>query len=286
MATLRTIRLDDATSEQLEPYRTLRRRKDLVRSARFVAEGDKVVQRLLESDLLVESLLVTPAWLAEVAPLLSLRAEPIQVLLADDRAHLERATGFPCQGLKAVGRVAHEATLDAVLVAAARPWLFAAVDGVTNAENLGVLVRNAAALGVQAVLIGETSCSPFLTRAIRTSMGAVFRLPVLERTPLTEALERLRAVGVRLLATTPREGSRTLRDTSLTGDVCLVFGAEGDGVSPTVLRACDGTLAIPMARDVDSLNVASAAAVCFHEAWRQRSESHPTVGSPSPSPRR
>ena len=80
----------------------------------------------------------------------------------------------------------------------------------------------------------------------------------------------MRAAGVRCVAAHPRPDGRTLWETNLTGDTCLVLGAEGPGLRPEVLAACDEAAAIPMHAEVDSLNVASAAAVCFAEARRQR----------------
>jgi tRNA G18 (ribose-2'-O)-methylase SpoU len=145
-----------------------------------------------------------------------------------------------------------------------------ALDGISNAENLGVIVRNAAALGAQGVVVGETSGSPFLTRAIRTSMGAIFRFPAVEVEDLAGALRALRARGVRCLAAHPPAERRGLAEVDLRADLCLVLGSEGYGLRPEVLAACDLHAAVPMAAGVDSLNVSSAAAVFCYEAARQR----------------
>ncbi len=271
MALLRIQPLSEAAQADLAPYTTLRRRKDLERQARFVAEGGKIVERLLESPFPVESLLLTQDWLKRLQGRLDARPEPIHVLLAASKAEIEHATGFPDrQGLKAVGRLPRTTTLEDVLREQPRPHLFAALDGVTNAENVGVVVRNAAALGVQALIAGERTCSPFLTRAIGTSMGAVFAVPIVEHTPLAEALRRLRAAGVRCVAAHPSAAQHTLPEADLRRDCCLVLGSEGEGISPEILKLCDEAVSVPMARGVDSLNVGSAAGVLFYEAWRQR----------------
>jgi len=271
VALLRIQPLGEAAATDLAPYTTLRRRKDLERQARFVAEGGRIVERLLESPFPVESLLLTPAWLVRLEGRLDARPDAIHVLLASSKAEVERATGFPDrEGLKAVGRIPHATTLEEMLRYQPRPHLFAALDGITNAENVGVIVRNAAALGVQALIAGETTCSPFLTRAIGTSMGAVFALPIVEHMPLAEALRRLRVAGVRCVAAHPAAIARSLPEADVRGDCCLVLGSEGEGISPAILDLCDEAVAVPMARAVDSLNVGSAAAVFFYEAWRQR----------------
>jgi tRNA G18 (ribose-2'-O)-methylase SpoU len=266
----------DLTHPDLRPYRTLRRRKDLERQALFVVEGDKVVQRLLESSFAVESLLITPEWLERVRPLLDRREGRIKVFLATKTA-IETVTGFGSyQGIKAVGRITHPLSLQDLIESLPRPRWLCALDGISNAENMGVIVRNAAALGAQALIAGETSCSPFLTRAIRTSMGSVFRLPIVEPPCLISVLHQLRQAGCRCLAAHPPASDTRLAATDLRSDLCVVLGSEGEGISPNVLEACDTRISLPMERQVDSLNVGSAAAVFFYEIGRQR-QSPPTA---------
>jgi tRNA G18 (ribose-2'-O)-methylase SpoU len=270
MATLHIHAVQDLTDPALKPYRTLRRRKDLERQRIFVVEGDKVVQRLLESHFRVDSLLITQAWLERVRGLLDQREDEITVFLAE-KDQIEQITGFGCyQGVKAVGRILHPVALKEVLEGSPHPRLFVAFDGISNAENLGVMVRNCAALGAHGVIVGETSASPFLTRAIRTSMGAIFRLPAVEVDDLVAALNFMGAHGVRGVAAHPSAGSSTLAHADLTGDVCVVFGSEGYGLRPEVLNACAESVAVPMAAEIDSLNVSSATAVFLYEAARQR----------------
>lgn len=262
--------IESVPALELEPYRSLRRRKDLERRQLFVAEGEKVVRRLLESPFPLVSLLLTHEWLETLQPLLCERRESIHAFVAT-KEEVELITGFSCyQAVKAVGRIHEAATLDGVLQHAPRPWFFVALDGLSNAENLGVVVRNAAAFGAQALIVGETSGSPFLTRAIRTSMGAIFQLPAVEVPNLVEALGTLRARGVRCVAAHPHTARRRLSQADFTSDCCVVLGSEGDGISTPVLAACEEAVAIPMHRGVDSLNVGSAAAAFLYEVARQR----------------
>jgi tRNA G18 (ribose-2'-O)-methylase SpoU len=132
------------------------------------------------------------------------------------------------------------------------------------------VARNCAAFGVHALLVGETSSSPYLRRAVRSSMGAIFKLPAVELVSLAEAIKALRAAGMHSIAAHPHTNQKTLFEADLTQDCCIVFGSEGSGVSPDVLAACDEAIAIPMASEIDSLNVGSAAAAFLFEAARQR----------------
>src|SRR5262245_9191257 len=177
------------------------------------------------------------------------------------------------QGVLAVGKIPSARTLDTVLEQSGHPYLFAAVEGLSNAENVGALVRNCAAFGVQALLVSKSSSSPFLRRAVRNSMGAIFRLPVVERLDLTTVLCELRTRGVLCIAAHPQRDKHTLWQADFSSDCCVVFGSEGYGLPADVLAGCDASVSIPMHSGVDSLNVGHAAAVFFYEACRQRNVS-------------
>ena len=255
---------------ELQPYRTMRRQHEHRQQGIFVAEGEKVVRRLLESKFSVVSVLLPEKWRQELAPLLESRPEHIHVFVAE-KALLETLTGFSMyQGLLAVGKVPVMATLAEVITRSPQPRLLVAADGLSSAENLGALVRNCAAFSAQALIVGETCSSPFLRRAVRSSMGTVFQMPIVETTSLVQALRDLREQGIRCVAAHPHADGRTLSQASFTGDCCIVFGSEGYGISPDVLAACDDAAAIPMPATVDSLNVGSAAAAFLYEANRQR----------------
>jgi tRNA G18 (ribose-2'-O)-methylase SpoU len=265
---------------ELAPYRTLRRSVEHAAQGIFVAEGDKVVRRLLESDFAVCSVLLPDSRVAEFEPLLQARPEKeIPVYAVNKKSVLEELVGFEMfQGVLAIGKIPARATLEQILASQPGPKLFAAVDGLTSAENIGLLVRNCAAFGVQALIVGETSSSPFLRRAVRNSMGAIFKLPAIELKTdsgrhgptLAETIATLRARGVRCIAAHPHTEIKFLSQADFTGDCCIVFGSEGNGLSPAVLAACDEAVAVPMANEVDSLNVGAAAAVFLYEAARQR----------------
>jgi len=212
-------------------------------------------------------------------PLLEGRPENITVYLAE-KEWLETLTGFTMfQGVLAVGKIPTPVSLETILRKAPAPRLLAAVDGLTSSENLGALVRNCAAFNVQALLVGETSTSPFLRRAVRNSMGAIFQLPIIElgkassssaaAKTLPETLRGLRERGIRCFAAHPG-GDKSLYQADFAKDCCIVFGSEGAGISEAVLQSCDEAVSLPMPDKVDSLNVGAAAAVFLYEAGRQR----------------
>lgn len=282
------VTITDLNVPGVEPYRTLRRQVDHFREGIFVAEGEKVVRRLLASGLKVRSMLLTPEWFAALFPdgksgddpgAFAAGAPVSGAFVAGARIHLahkdllESIVGFNLhQGVMAVAETPAEIGHDRLVrEAAGGARLYVALDDLVNAENVGLVVRNCAAFGVDALICGESSSSPYLRRSVRASMGTVFGLPIHHSPDIVATLSELTSLaGVETIAADPG-GDASLYSTRLTGSVCLVLGHEGTGIRPAVLAACGRRVAIPMWSGTDSLNVSSACAVFLSEARRQRS---------------
>ena len=255
---------------ELALYRTLKRVEEHERAGVLVAANSKVIKRLLASRFTVVSALLTPAWLEKLEPQLLARPEFIDVFIAEQTL-LETITGYKMhQGALAVAKIPPLPDLQTLLKNSPRPLLLAAVEGIASAENLGAVVRSCAAFGAHILIVGETCGSPFQRRAVSGSMGTIFEQPVVRVDNLGETLNALRACGVSCLAAHPRADATKLAAAELTGDCCLVFGAEGPGLTANALAACDDMVEIPMPSHMNSLNVATAAAVFLYEATRQR----------------
>ncbi|MBN1306634.1 MAG: RNA methyltransferase [Chitinispirillaceae bacterium] len=269
----------------LELYRTLRRSIDHRRRGIFVVEGNKVVVRFLASGLEVVSILLTESWLAQCRHDLERRPEAVTVYRASGRM-VRSIVGFNYhQGIMAVGKVPPTATINSVCTAFHAPRLFVALDHMGNTENTGVILRNCAACGVQAIISGETSTDPYLRRSVRNSMGAVFRMPVVYSDCLAETLAALRIkYGFTIVAAHVRPHSVSMHAVDFTGDCCIVLGNEQSGVSDAVVARCDRVAAIPMHDGVDSFNVGCASAIMLYEAFRQRRSAPPTGPSARQSP--
>jgi len=156
------------------------------------------------------------------------------------------------------------------------------LEGLNDHENIGALFRNAAAFGAAGVLLDPTCADPLYRRSVRVSLGYVLHVPFARLAPWPAGLDRVRNAGFLVAALTPHPPSDSgtrhhtlaeLRDSLVQSDprptddltgVALLLGAEGSGLSDAALAASDMTVTIPMADGVDSLNVATAAAVAFH----------------------
>lgn len=224
----------------------------------FIAEGEKVAARAAAAGHPPRSLLVSPQRLAELDPALLALDCPVHVASYEV---LRAVTGFHVHRgvLASFGRLPVPPAAE-VLEGARRVVV---MEEVTNHTNLGAVFRSAAGLGMDAVLLGPRSCDPLYRRSVRVSMGQVFAVPYAFLTRWPQGLADLRAAGFRVLALTPAADATPLDRLQLADDerAALVLGAEGPGLTEEAMAASDERVRIPMAAGVDSLNVASAAAV-------------------------
>jgi tRNA G18 (ribose-2'-O)-methylase SpoU len=271
MAILHIKSVQSLDAPELALYLTLKRVEEHERAGVLVAANLKVVKRLLASRFTVVSALLTPEWQEKLEPQLRARTENgISIYVAEQKV-LETITGYKVhQGALAVAKIPPQPDFETLLKISPRPLLLAAVEGIASAENLGAVVRSCAAFGAHFLIVGETCGSPFQRRAVQGSMGTIFEQPLLRAENLVETLKVLRARGVRCLAAHPRPGAKKLSAVDLRSDCCLVFGAEGPGLTEAVLAACDDAVEIPMPSHMNSLNVAVATGIFLYEATRQR----------------
>ena len=258
----RVVAVDDAADPRLADFRDLARadrRPDRPGGRGLVlAEGTVVVRRLLASPYPPRALLGVARRVEDLAPDLAGADVPAYVT---DAATMAEVVGFHLnRGVLASADRAPAPDLAALLAGARRVAL---LEGVNDHENLGALFRNAAALGVDAVLVGPECADPLYRRSVRVSMGHVLRVPF-ATCGLAAAVTALRGAGFTLAALTPGGDPGALAGLAGHERVALMLGAEGPGLSDEALAAADVRVRIPMAGDVDSLNVATAAAVAFH----------------------
>ncbi|OBG83014.1 rRNA methyltransferase [Mycobacterium sp. E1715] len=260
----------DPGDPRLDDFRDLNsvdRRPDLPSGKGLViAEGVLVVQRMLASRFTPHALLGTDRRLTELADDLAGSAVPFYRASAEVMAQV---VGFHLnRGVLAAARRVPEPGL-AELVGRART--VAVLEGVNDHENLGSIFRNAAGLGVDAVVFGSGCADPLYRRAVRVSMGHALLVPYARAADWPAELSMLRENGFRLLAMTPDAGACALPEAmaAVRDDrVAVLVGAEGPGLTPAALRSSDVRVRIPMSRGTDSLNVATAAALAFYERAR------------------
>jgi tRNA G18 (ribose-2'-O)-methylase SpoU len=227
----------------------------------FIAEGDKVIRRALDAGYVMRSMLLEEKWLASMIDVVEQTDAPVYLA---DLAVLERVTGYSVHR-GALAAMARRPLPDALELAAGARRLVI-LEEVNNHTNIGAVLRCAAGLGVDAVLLDPRCADPLYRRSVKVSMGAVFAVPWARLTPWPAALADVRALGFSILALTPGLEATSLADLTpeVTDRAALLLGAEGSGLSAAALAAADLRVRIPMAAGVDSLNVAAAAAVAFY----------------------
>lgn len=209
---------------------------------------------------------MTSEWQQKLIP--NPEQTPVPIYIADQKL-LEAIVGFRLhQGVMAVARVPDDGMIADCLRDQTR-GLVVALDGITSAENVGVIVRNCSAFGVDAVITGNTSASAYLRRAVRNSMGTVFKMRTYHASSLPETLIELKTFyGFTICAAHPA-GNIALSDAQFAKKTVVVFGSEGEGTSDEVLNLADELISIPMRNGTDSINVAAASAVFLYEIKRQ-----------------
>lgn len=255
--------IHSADDPRLIPFRELPARDRLIRDKQhFIAEGEIVVRRLLESDFQIASLLaIAPAAerLSTLVPShvpVYVASEPVICQTVGYRFHL---------GVVARAWRKSPAPVDEVIDWARPVVTIVAASAVAKPDNVGAIIRAAAAFKASAVLLDQRCADPFSRRVLRVSMGNGFKLPVVQSDDLASDLHRLQAAFHCSVAATLLDHTATpLPQFSRANRQVLLLGSEGEGLPQNLIRLCDRKIIIPMTAGVDSLNVAMAAGIILY----------------------
>jgi tRNA G18 (ribose-2'-O)-methylase SpoU len=267
---LTTTPVERADDPRLADYRSLndqgyRRRYEGDES--FIVEGYVAIDRLIESGHAVRSVLLAPSRVERFAAnTAALAALGVPVYVAD-RDVIAEVVGFDLhRGVIASATRRPPASLSDVTATTRR---LAVLEGLNDAENLGAIARAARAFGIDGLVIDPTCTDPYSRRTVRVSMGEVLTLPIARVEAWSTVLDQLGEAGFETWAMTPSPGSVDLWSVTVPDRVAVCLGAEGPGLSRAVIAAADRRVRIPIEPDVDSLNVAQAAAVTFAAVTRR-----------------
>ncbi|WP_206192607.1 TrmH family RNA methyltransferase [Scrofimicrobium canadense] len=258
---------NDFPHEGLRPYMDLKdvqlRTKWETENGVFIAESWNVIERAREAGYSPISFLVSEQWARKGAERLQTLADPdtpIYVLPEEDTTHI---TGFRVH--RGAMALMERTPLPAPSSLLKPSSTVAVLEGLVDHTNVGAIFRSAAALGIDAVFISPDCADPLYRRSVRVSMGAVFQVPWTRLVKYPDP-QLFTAYGFTTWALTPH-GDAKLGETTRPRRLALIVGSEGPGLSPKALTSADCRITIPMSHDVDSLNVAQAAAIAF---WATR----------------
>ena len=264
---MKTDLICDLGDPRLDPYRNLKTARLHRRAGLFIAEGDKVVERLLASDYEVASILVSAQRSARFSQL----APPHVELLAIQDRLASQLVGFKFHaGVMACGRRKPQPGFGRI----ASSRFLIGCSHVDDPENLGGIIRLCAVFGVEGLILGRGCADPFSRRVLRVSMGNGFCLPIYESGDLVADLARLRTEsGFQLVAAVADPDAEALEAFRRSERALVVFGNEAHGLEPDLIDICSHRVTIPMRSGTDSLNVAVAAGIILHTFWARGS--HP-----------
>ena len=252
-----------ASHPALDEYRALRDvtlRKSLeAEHGLFIAEGEKVIRRAVAAGYRVRSMLMSPRWVESLSDVVEATTAPVYVA---DEALVESVSGFHVhRGALASFERRPLPSVEALLAGARRVLV---LEDVNDHTNVGAIFRNAAAFGMDAVLLSPRCADPLYRRSIKVAMGAVFSVPWTRLDDWAAAPGLLRDAGFQVLALTPAAEAVDLASVVLADRVALLLGSEGHGLSGGWLGEADERVVIPMAGDIDSLNVAATSAIACY----------------------
>ena len=234
-----------------------------VEQGMFIAESPKVIRVALSAGYEPTALLCERKHISGDAADIVARCQDIPVYTGE-RELLSQLTGYTLtRGVLCAMRRPQPKTVAEVCRDARR---IVVIDGVVDTTNIGAIFRSAAALGIDAVLLTPTSCDPLNRRAVRVSMGSVFLVPW----TWLDTYSTLHDLGFKTAAMALTDDSVSLDDPRLKAEerLAIIMGTEGDGLPQQTIAEADYVVRIPMKHQVDSLNVAAAAAVAFWELTR------------------
>ena len=278
---MQTVPIDDIDDPRIEPYRAIRERDVAGREDGFILEGEVVLRAFAKAGRYgLVSVLLAQKRVEKLAPVVAmLPAAPVYVA---PQGVLDAIVGFPIhRGVLALGRRDEPVSAEALIGGMGADALVMVLMGVSNHDNIGGLFRNAAAFGVDAVLLDGACCDPLYRKAIRVSVGGALMVPFARLAPDEDVVGLLLGAGFGCLALSPG-GSVALGDVRRSGRTALLLGAEGAGLPDTILARTE-TVSIPMSGVFDSLNVATASGIALHHLrGGVLSERERRQGLPSP----
>jgi tRNA G18 (ribose-2'-O)-methylase SpoU len=253
----------DPSDPRIAAFREVRERDLVGREGRFIAEGEVVLRGLVQSRRHRPlQVMIDEKRLDKLMPLLSALPRDVPVYGASQEV-IDAIAGFHLhRGILALGQSAPALAPEVLLQNLPERARVLVLKAIANHDNMGGLFRNAAAFGVDAVLLDVESCDPLYRKAIRVSVGAALTVPFTRLAPGDDGIDLLARFGFQCFALSPR-GDTALADIVPPKRSALIFGAEGAGLPAEILSRTT-TVRIPMAGSFDSLNVATSSGIVLH----------------------
>jgi RNA methyltransferase, TrmH family len=241
-------------------------RGELTDDGECAIEGFRVIEEAVRSGLKFRAVFFSESEKARAARLLPQIGAYVETLLLPDKLFAGAVPSDTPQGVAALVHIKKSCFEEILDRASTGPLL--TIAGVQDPGNLGTILRSAEAFGASGILLGDGTVSPYNSKVVRGSAGSVFRV-MLAKVDVAKAIQKMRAVGTRLVATSSHKGV-PLPEANLTGEIAVFVGNEGAGLDKKLLAQIDELIMIPHSPKVESLNAGVAASIILYEAAKQR----------------
>lgn len=259
------IEITDINDSRIELYKTLRSTPETHKNQGIlIAEGEKVVLKLLKSNLEILSIFATDKFYEEHGVLIKNHKSAKTDLYTASRDIMKEIIGFRVHtGVMAMAYkpefIPVDKLDDVVII----------MNGIVDSENVGAIVRNCAAFGVESVIFDCTTSAPYLRRAIRVSMGSIFEMKVHRAVDIIETIYKLKKLGYQIISSELNERSVSLSSVVFPKRFALIFGSEAGGIQDEILSYSDLIIKIPINENIRSINVAASSAVVLNKYYNE-----------------
>ncbi|MCX6154013.1 MAG: RNA methyltransferase [Candidatus Kapabacteria bacterium] len=254
------IEITDINDQRISLYKTLKKAKiEHFSQNVFISEGKKICECLLDSDLKIISFFCIEHELAMYyEKLLQKGLNSDQIYFADIDL-MNKIVGFRLHsGILAIAEIPKESRISDL----AAPLVL--LNGIVDSENVGAIARNCAAFNIKSIITDDKTSSPWLRRAVRVSMGAIFGLDYRAGKNLVAEIKQLKLKNIQIIAAEVANNAISINECKLPKNCAVIFGSEGRGIDSEILALCDFIVEIPISQKVASLNVAATSAIILN----------------------
>jgi len=230
----------------------------------IIMETKKVLLKYFDTNLKPYKCLITEDFYQEKSDLLNTKLNPENIYVANKKI-MESIVGHNLHhGIFLIGERPKDTSLEDLQF----PCLI--LNGVSGPENVGAIVRSCASFNIQNIIVDAKSCSPYVRRAIRVSMGNIFELKIHHTPNLNQSIDYLKKKNIKILGTANTMAAKSIHQYSFKQNCALILGSEGNGIDEIILDSCDNLLKIPINPKVNSLNIHNAASIFLYELTKQK----------------
>jgi tRNA G18 (ribose-2'-O)-methylase SpoU len=255
--------IDDINDTRIRYYRNLQQINPTLKDEKiFIAEGEKVVFKALNSSLKIISIFALEEYHEKYKHLIDSKIN-IELQFYADKELMEKIVGYRLHhGIMALVQQPEESSLEEL----SSPIVI--LNGIIDSENIGSIVRNCAAFNINSLIFDKETSSPFLRRAVRVSMGTIFSMKYHHSEDLWRTIINLKNLGCQIIASEITSNAQNIGKFDFPDKYAVIFGNEGHGIDSEILEICDNIVYLPINENVSSINVAASSAVFLYLAQK------------------